>query len=284
MRVEELLSTSSAGVVVSAEIALAGVVYLFAARRLPRWPAHRTVYFLGGLGALLVALGSGLDLYAEKLLSRHMVQHMLMTMVAPPLLLLGAPLTLLLRSSRSVRRPLSRLLHSRAARLLTRPLVAWFLFAAVMVASHLTPFYQAALESGGLHALEHALYLATGFLFWLPVVDADPIAGRPGPAGRLAYLLTAMAPMALVGVTLMSADEVRYAGYLAPASELGLSAVGDQQLAGAIMWVGGKFIMLVAIFWLGWMALCREERRQAAREAYEDRGAVAAAAPEARLR
>jgi putative membrane protein len=280
MPLEHLLSTSSAGVLVSVELAVAGAAYLFAVRRLPRWPVHRTVCFLAGLGVLLLALGSGLDVYAEKLLSVHMVQHMLMTMVAPPLLLLGAPLTLLLRSVRSVRRPLSRLLHSRAARYLTRPPVAWALFAAATVATHLTPFYGAALESASLHALEHAMYLATGLLFWIPVVDADPIPrARTAPVGRLMYLLTAMAPMALVGVTLLSWDAVRYASYQVPAAELGVSAIEDQQLAGTIMWVGGKLVMLAALLCLGWTALRREERRQVAREAYEDRARPVAAVP-----
>lgn len=250
-------------------VGLAASGYLIGVRAARAWPARRTAAFLTGLVVVAIALGSGLDARADELLSIHMIQHMALTMVAAPLIVLGAPVTLTLRAlSPSARRPLARLVTSPAARLVTRPVVAWSLFAAVTIGTHLSPLYDAALVSAPLHALEHALYVSTAVLFWLPLIGADPVRARPGAMGRIAYLMFAMAPMALVGVHLASTAEVRYLGYLGPAEALGVSALDDQHAAGLLMWIGGKVIMVAAVLLVGWAALAGEERRQRARESY----------------
>ena len=259
----------------------AAAAYLLGVRRLARppaarhpaararWPRHRTAAYLCGLAALLASLASGLDAHADDLLSVHMVQHVALAMVAAPLIVLGAPLALALRAlDARPRRTLAAVARSRAARLLSHPLLAWTGFAGVTIATHLTPLYDAALRSAALHGLEHFLYLASGILFWLPVVGANPVLRRPGPVGRLLYLLLAMAPMALVGVALLTAEEVLYPAYLSPARALGVSPLADQDAAALIMWIGGNLLLAAAILALVWESMLREERRQVAREAH----------------
>lgn len=251
------------------------VAYVWAAVRVSRtgsaWPRIRTGAFLAGLAVLAASLESGIDAYSAELLSVHMVQHVLLTLVAAPLLLLGAPVTLALRAlPRSARRPLAAAVTSRAARALAHPAVAWSGFAAVTVGTHFSPLYDAAVTSPGLHAVEHLLYIGSGLLLWLPVVGADPVPRSEQPAIRILYLLLAMPPMALVGVGLATASEVWYPSYLEPAQALGVSALADQQEAGMIMWLGGSLFLAAATVVIGWAALVREERRQAAREAYAD--------------
>jgi putative membrane protein len=245
---------------------LAGV-----ARRRRPWPVARTASFVAGLAVLWVALASGADTHAGELLSAHMVQHMLLTVVAPPLLVAGAPVTLALGALPAApRRSLARALRGRAVRWATFPPVALALFAAVLVGTHVPYAYELALRSPVAHVAEHGLYVVTALLFWAPLVGSDPLPHRPSPSARVLWLLLAMPPMALVGVVLLSSDSVVYSPYAHAARALGGSALADQQLAGTIMWVGGKLVLVAAVLAIGWSALMREERRQAARDRYAE--------------
>jgi putative membrane protein len=236
-----------------------------------RWPWTRAAAFAAGVGAALAALCSGLDGYATELLSIHMAQHLALTLVAAPLLVAGAPVALALRTlPRGGRHALARLLRSRTARLLTHPLTTWTLFVGVILASHLTGLYEAALRHPAVHAGEHLLLLTTGILFWLPVLGAEPIPHRPGWVGRTLYLLLAMPAMGSVGVVLSISEHVRYPSYIAPARAMGVSALGDQHAAGALMWAGGSILAAALTAWISWIWLVREEARAVAREAYMD--------------
>ena len=254
--------------------ALAAVALLYVwgvARRRRPWPALRTASFAAGLVALWVALASGADSRADTLLSAHMVQHMLLTLVAPPLLLAGAPVTLALSALPSgPRHSLGRVLRSRVLHWATFPPLALALFAAALVGTHVPAVYDLALRNPAAHVAEHALYLATALLYWAPLVGSEPLAHRPSPAARILWLLLAMPPMALVGVVLLTMDSVAYAPYADAARTLGGSAVADQHLAGTIMWIGGKLILVAAVLVIGWSALMGEERRQAARDRYAE--------------
>ena len=136
-------------------IIIAAVLYVVAVRRVDRAhpsnrvPLSRTVAWLGGLVALEIALQSGLALYDTTLFSYHMVQHLLLTMVAAPLLVLGAPVTLLLRvsSAETRKRWILPVLHSRVVGFVSHPVVAWLTFTAVMWVSHLTALFDVALEN-----------------------------------------------------------------------------------------------------------------------------------------
>lgn len=258
-------------------VAAAALLYAAGVRRTRRrrtrpWPLRRTLAFAAGLVAVIAALASPLAWRAEALLSAHMLQHLALTLVAAPLLVLGAPLSLALQASRPpARARLARLVRSRAIRLVTQPLVGWGAFAAAMLATHLTGFYDLALRSSAAHAAEHALYVATALLFWLPVLGVNPVRRLHGWLGRTVYLLVAMTPMSAVSAALIYAERPRYPSYVSAARELGVSALVDQQLAGAYMWVFGSLLMVTATVAVGWQALLREERRQQVLDAREVR-------------
>lgn len=232
------------------------------------WPAARSAAFGAGIVVLGAALLSAIDARAEVALSAHMIQHLLITAVAAPLIVAGAPLSLALQATRGdVRAALAAAVRSRAVRLLTTPVVAFTLFALATLATHLPAFYDAALRSAPLHALEHLIFLSTAVLFWLPVIGANPVHQVRSWAGRTIYLLAAMPAMTLVGVVLVASADVRYGTYAQTASAAGVDALRDQQAAGSLMWVGGAILFSVALLVLGFQSLIAEERRQQARDA-----------------
>jgi putative membrane protein len=257
---------------IAAGLALTAALYLAAARRARRWPAWRVGAFLAGLVTVAVALQSGLDTWSDRLLSVHMLQHLVLTLVAPPLLALGAPLVLALRATRGEpRQALERVLRSPVARALGNPAVGVVVFATVTLGTHLTPLYELAIGHPSVHALEHLLYLGAGLLFWTPLIGGEPGRRRLGSLARLVYPLLAMPSMAAVGAVLEAASRPLYSSYAAPARELGTSVLADQRLAGAIMWVGGTLALVPVALGAAWVALHAEERRALARESYADR-------------
>jgi putative copper resistance protein D len=247
--------------------ALAALYLWGALRTRSAWPLRRTIAFLGGLACIIAAVDSGIDAYDEQLLSVHMVQHMLLLLPAPLLLLTGRPVVLALRAlPPSRRRSLAALLHRAAP--LTRPVVCLVAFCVVLLLTHLPMFYDATLRHPALHEAEHALYLVAGLMLWWPLLDVDPVpAHRLGGLGRLVYLLATMPPMAIVGAYLNRHPTLVYPAYGAPARAMGISAVVDQQQAGAIMWVAGSALVIGVGLWVVIAALVAEERRQQAREA-----------------
>ncbi|MGN6872622.1 MAG: cytochrome c oxidase assembly protein [Solirubrobacteraceae bacterium] len=244
------------------------VLYVLAAARLRgRWPRRRIASFLAGLGCLVVALQSGIDAYDDRLLSVHMVQHMLILLLAPLLLLAGRPVVLALAAIPPERRagPARVLARTRG---LGSPAWALAIFSGVVVFTHLPGFYDAAVRHASIHYAEHALYVLAGLLMWSPLVDGDPAPRhRLSGLGRLIYLIVAMLPMALVGAYLNRHATLVYPAYGPPAHALGVSAVDDQGQAGAIMWVVGDVIMVVVGLWAALAAMLAEERRLIAREA-----------------
>lgn len=246
------------------------------ANPVPRW---RGWCWNGGLAVLLVALASPIAVYDTTLFADHMVQHLLLTMLAAPLLALGAPITLLLRvSSRDVRRRyLLPVLHSRAVRVVSFPVVAWVLFAGVMFGTHFSSLYEATLHDELLHVLEHGLFLGAALLFWWPVVGADPSPWRlPHPA-RILYLFLAMPWNSFLGLAIFSAPVVLYPHYATLARAWGPTPLDDQQLGGGIMWVGGDLVFLVALILAVWVWLRAEEAEGRRIDAQLDRAAAQAA-------
>jgi cytochrome c oxidase assembly factor CtaG len=156
---------------------------------------RRTALFLAGIGVLAVALLSPVDAGAATRFSVHMVQHLLLTLVAAPLLVLARPLTLALQAATpATRARLLAALRSWPLAALTAPPLAWCGFALVLWATHFSPLYQAALGNPALHALEHLAYLGTALLFWSAVAAVDPSPARLSPPARILYLLLAMPP------------------------------------------------------------------------------------------
>jgi cytochrome c oxidase assembly factor CtaG len=265
--------------VVGALLYWAGVRRLSRAGKGPARPASRTWAFGGGLAATAVALLSPVDVYAEVSFSAHMLQHVLLMMVAAPLFALGAPITLALRASAPTtrRRVLLPVLHSRAVAVLTHPIVAFALFALVQYVSHFTGFYEAALQSSVVHDLEHALYLVTAVLFWWAVVGLDPAPHKLSHPARLLYLVAAMPMEAFLAVALLSARPYQAYASLPPPWG-GAAAVSDQASAAAVMWIAGDLTMLVAALLTAGAWLRREQTRQRRIEEDEDRRAGLAVA------
>jgi putative copper resistance protein D len=240
-------------------LVVAGIAYaegLRATARLGRpYPRSRAVAFYAGLVAIATSMVWPVGWYADLLLSVHMTQHLLLTFVAAPLLVLGAPISLALRSSPRLRGPLLVVLRSRVARALGNPVVAWLAFAVGMFAVHLTPLYEAALEHAWVHALEHALFLAMGWLFWAPVIGRErPPSVRLPDGARLLYVATAAAPQALLALAIVSASEPLYPYYAALPAPWGPTARADQGLGGVLMWFAGSVVLtfaalLVAVSW-----------------------------------
>jgi putative membrane protein len=262
---------------VLALVALAIVGWLVLRRRVQRaHPGHppsgwRDAAFLGGVATLAVALTSPIEAYEGQLFSVHMLQHMLIELVAAPLLLLGAPATLALRAaSRSVRGQLLAILHSRAAAVVSFPLLAWVLFAAVNWGWHFSSLYDQALETPWLHDLQHVTFLGAALLFWWPVVGADPARWRLPHPMRLFYLFLAMPQNSFLGIALMSAPPSLYPHYLTNARSWGPTPAVDQSIGGMLMWVGGDVVFLLAMGLVVAAWVRAEDRRTAREDARED--------------
>ena len=235
-------------------LAVVAWAYLWAARRVNRahpgnpHPAHRTWLFLAGLATIGVALTSPIEAYEGMLFSVHMIQHMLLELLAAPLLLAGAPITLALRvANPRVRRRLLTVLQSRIVHVVSFPVVAWAIFAAVNWGWHFSSLYDVALENAALHYVQHATFLGAALLFWWPAIGADPSPWRLPHPVRLLYLFLAMPQNSFLGVALMSATTVLYPHYATNARDWGLSPLEDQQLGGLLMWVPGNLWMFLAI-------------------------------------
>jgi len=248
---------------------------------------RRTVSWTLGVGVLLVALDSGIERYDTTLFSVHMVQHLLLTLVAPPLLLYAGPITLLLQASapETRKRWILPLLHSRVVRFLAFPVVAWLLFAGVMWASHFSPLFDIALENEWAHRLEHGLYLAAALLFWWPVVGPDPSPWRMAPAVKVIYVGLQMPQNTFLALAIYMASVPLYSHYVTTVRSWGPTALQDQQAAGGIMWLAGDFAFLTAVILLvlAWMrdddrrTIGEDRRLEAERTAIREREVALAA-------
>lgn len=197
--------------------------------------------FLGGVLVLLIALISPLDELGDQyLFSAHMTQHLLLTLVVPPLLLLGTPAWLL--------RPLFRHYKIRStARFLTSPLVAFLLFNTVFMVWHIPAWYEATLHNENIHIFEHLLFIGTGILNWWPVFGPSPEVPRlPPPAGVL-YLFLEGLPTTILAAIITLSPGVLYPTYAAAPRITSLSPAADQVTAGIIMWMPGGMVYLIAI-------------------------------------
>ena len=254
-------------------IVIAGGLYLLGVRQLQAhghgWPVGRTIAFLaGGLGVIAVATVSGLAAYDEELFGAHMIQHMLLTMVAPVFLALGAPVTLALRTlpprGRAV---LLSVLHSRVVRVLTFPVIPWILFVGSPFALYFSGWYPATLDSTALHELLHLHFLVVGCLFFWPLVGIDPIPGRAPYPFRMLMLFATMPFHAFLGVAIMSVKD-NGVGLIDPEHYLPLrglqGAVFQQQVGGGALWASGDLVglLFLAVTLTQWMKASEREARR----------------------
>jgi putative copper resistance protein D len=236
-----------------------GCAYAWGVDRLRRrgraWPVARSAAFTGGLAVLTVALCSGIAHYDTTNFSMHMVQHLLLSMVGPPLLALGAPVTLALQaSSRTTQRRLIAALHSPAVTLVTHPLVTWALMGATLVALYFSPLYGLTLRHAWLHDLVHLHLIVVGVLFVWPVVALDPVRWRLPHGARMLYVLTALPFHSVVGLVLTSSTAALWAAH----------TLSDQQTGGGVMMLGGDLVTVV-IFTVVFFQWAATEERAAAR-------------------
>lgn len=238
----------------------------------------RLVAHLAGLLALVAALLSPIDALADRLLTMHMVQHELLTMIAPPLLLLGNPLVVSLWAlGRRPRRRLGALLAPggwirRVLGPVTSMPVALPIYATVLWGWHLPAAYQAALGSDVLHDLEHLSFFVAGLLFWWPIVNPAPYLRRPSYGFRLLYIAAAvgvtMVPAMVVGVFVR---QVLYPHYAAAPSVWGLTARDDQALGWGVMGVVDGLAYVIAFLAVVMRMAMHEESVTSLEEAIERR-------------
>ncbi len=241
---------------------LTGAVYLRGWRALfrrdpRRWPVSRLVWFAAGLIALFLALASPIETFASLLLQVHMLQHLLLMMIAPPFLWLGAPQApLLLGLPRPVRAywaaPLVRWPALRQTfQILTHPAPAWLLYTGSTWIWHLPPVYGMALRSDGWHYLQHASFLSTALLFWYPVIRPFPSRPRWSEWLLVPYLILADLQNTLLSAWLTFSERPLYHYYLERPRLGNLSTLEDQAAAGVLMWVPGSVAFLVPLFVIG---------------------------------
>lgn len=238
-----------------AYVALAALLYWIGGRGRARRDGDslQALAFIAGLVTIVVALDSPLDGDADELFWAHMLQHVLLLTVAPPLILLGKPWprmwrALPLRWRTKLGRTIARSPVSAPLRALARPVPAWLLFNATVIAWHIPAAYNATLTTGWIHQLEHAMFFFTGLLFWARVIDPGPLRPRLVWPARIAYAVGAMIVGWLLAIALVLDQQPLYAHYAALAHRPGgISAVTDQQIAAGIMWVPGSIAYTIAM-------------------------------------
>jgi putative membrane protein len=256
-------------------VELAAVLYLVGGARrgrnhssaTARW---RSIAFWLGLGTILLALQSPIEMLARQLFWVHMVQHLLLMAVAAPLLALASPWTrmwraLPLRWRRSIAKPLfrdPRLQPVRwAYRIVSRPGVIWFLAAANLWIWHIPGLYDLTLRNHLVHHLEHSLFLGLSIAFWAQVIDQVPFHARLGSLGRASYVFLAMIASWGLAAILSFATSPFYSYSLLPSRPGGISALTDQQLGGGMMWVPGAIPYSIAFIALLFRWLADEDAR-----------------------
>ena len=234
------------------------------------WPVARVVAFLGGVGTFWFATSSGLAAYDTTLLSAHMVQHMLLSMLVPLLLALGAPVTLALRVLRGgVRRGLLAVLHSRVVRVLSFPPLTFLLFVISPWALYFSGWYEATLRSAYLHEVMHVHLVAVGALFLWPLVGVDPVPGRVGYPFRMLLMAMTLPFHAFLGVTIMNQTTLLAGDWYRALDRAAMpwlpDPLDDQHLAGGILWGSGDLVGLAffAVLFVQW---ARSSMKEAERE------------------
>ena len=265
----ELVSWATLAVLLTAGLYAWGVVRM--SRRGDRWPVGRTVAFGSAMVFAALATVSGLGVYDDTLLSVHMVQHMVLSMVVPLAMALGAPVTLALRTlPRRPRGWLLAVLHSRVARVLSFPPLTFALFVLTPWALYFSGWYTATLHSDFLHELTHLHMVLVGCLFFWPLVGVDPLPGRIGDPARMLLVVLTLPVHAFMGVTIMGQETLIGGSWYPELAEGSMGAWlpsphADQQLAGGILWSAGDVVGLL-FFGVLFAQWARASMREAARE------------------
>jgi putative copper resistance protein D len=253
--------------VVTVVVAVVAALYLWGVVRVARrhparpWPVLRTAAFLSGLLVVVLATQSGIGTYDDTLFWDHMIQHVMLIMIAPPLLVVGEPITLLLHASRNpLHTQVKKVLRSRPVHWLTWPVFGVVAYSATIVGTHLTSFMNLVETNDAVHNAEHVLYLVVGYLYFLPLVGREPIGWKVSYPLRLFLLFIVMPVDAFTGVVLGSESSPPFTS--SEPRSWGPSTLEDVHMGGAVMWIGGAAIMFVLIM-LTFFAWSRERRPSA---------------------
>jgi putative copper resistance protein D len=237
-----------------------------------RWPVGRTIAFVPvGTGAFYFATASGLGTYDLTLLSVHMVQHMILSMLVPMALALGAPVTLALRTlPRRPRRWLLAVLHSRVAKVLSFPPLTLLLYVTSPWALYFTGWYPATLHSTYLHEVLHLHLVLVGCLFFWPIIGVDPVPGKVAYPFRMLLVVLTLPFHAFLGVTIMGEEELIGGDWYPNLHDGPMGAwlpdpLDDQHLAGGILWGSGDLVAL-ALFGVLFTQWVRSSLAEAKRE------------------
>jgi putative membrane protein len=257
---QSILNEWSPPVTINVAIFLAAFIYLRGWLSLRRSSPElvslgRLAAFLAGMFSLWIAIGSPLSAFDEASLTVHMVQHIFLMLVVPPLVLFGAPSLLLLHGLplwfvRSTLGPFLRWPPVQSlGKLLTNPVVCWILASVALLAWHVPSAFELALRSDSWHEVEHFCFLSTSILFWWPVVQPFPSEARWPRWSTPLYLFFGMFPGSALGAFLAFCDRVLYPSYTKAPSLFGITPLEDQIFAGSLMWVFGLFVLLLpAVF------------------------------------
>jgi len=216
-----------------------------------RFPLWRLGSFMSGIGALLVAIASPLEEFDDVLLQVHMAQHLILMILAPGLLLAGAPAIPMVRGlpPRAAKTLVGPLLRSRTVRVvfawLTQPWVCWIAFVVAPWGWHLPTTFQLALRSAGWHVVEHVCFFTTALMFWYPVVQPWPSVSRWPRWAMLPYLLLADGQNTILSALFIFSGRLLYPYYATVPGIAGFTPMNDQIVACAIMWVPGSIFYLV---------------------------------------
>ena len=227
-----------ASVLLTIVIVLAGAIYLqgwLFRRSIPVW---RVGSFFLGLLATWIAVASPIASLDSHMLTAHMIQHLLLMTIAPPLIWMGEPLITV--------RPTGWPFPKHLSTLLGHPAFCWLAAAAALIAWHVPTLFQLGMQSSTWHFIEHASFLATGLLFWWPVIEPWPSAARWPRWSMLLYLFLATLPCDVLSGLLVFSDRVVYPMYLSMPQMSGLSPLEDQECAAALMWTCVTVVFLVA--------------------------------------
>ncbi|MGW4753974.1 cytochrome c oxidase assembly protein [Streptomyces chartreusis] len=247
-----------------------GVVRL--RRRGDEWPVGRTVSYVVGVLTVMLVMCTGLNDYGMVMFSVHMVQHMVISMLSPILILLGAPITLALRAMppagrgrKGPREWLLVLLHSRYMQIITHPAFTIPLFIASLYALYFTPLFDFLMGSKTGHIAMMIHFLAVGVVFFWPIIGVDPGPHRPGYLMRMLELFAGMPFHAFFGIALMMASEPMVETFKNPPGSLAIDALSDQNAAGGIAWAFSEIpsvLVLIALLFQWYSSEQRQAKRK----------------------
>jgi cytochrome c oxidase assembly factor CtaG len=254
-------------------------LYHLGARRVGRWPAYRTICFVGGALATFLAIESVVGIYDTVLFADHMVQHLILVMIAAPLFAASAPLDLASAALRGrAKRAVDGFIDGPVGHVVLHPLFGFVAYVVFIPLTHLTGIMDVAVRHEELHNLEHVAFLVVGYLYFRHVfgIERGPVKLHPGL--RLVFLMVAVPVDTITGLALAMSSYNPFPALAELGRPWGPSVLTDVRTGGAIMWIGGDSLMLLAMIPATVVWVRYEDRRAKEIDAELDAQALAAEA------